>query len=184
MHVSAAMTRLPKLVKYREKDLIMSDVVSPKGSGIRPEIIVDGASPRKSSAERARSLAVTLCSMIPGHSQRMFPRQAANCVWALGTLYDMGIKVTDVKEEKFRRGGTSLMDVDRNNKLLEKSDRQVDSWRDSLDGLVARLQASGMSHGFSHAYASLLEVVSANDFSAMNAHGQPSEAAQLLKGEI
>ena len=39
-----------------------------------------------------------------------------------------------------------------------------------------------MSHGFSRAYASLLGVVSADSFAAMEAHGQPMEAAQLLKG--
>ena len=62
------------------------------------------------------------------------------------------------------------------------ADVKPEAWEDSLDGMVARLESAGMTHVFSHAYASLLEVISANSFSAMNAHGQPSEAAQLLKG--
>jgi len=194
VHVSAALTRLPKLVRYRDKDLVKTDVVSPKGSGIRPAVPVDGASPLRSGSELAKALATTLCSMIPGHCSRIYPRQAANCVWALGTLHGMGIKVTDPTDKKRRRGTPAAEAVDasegrasarsggKDSEALERKGGDV--LKDSLDGLVARMEASGMSRVFSRAYASLLEVVSADNFSAMKAHGQAAEAAQLLKGAV
>ena len=189
MHVSAALNRLPKLVRYREKDLVRTDVVLPRGSGIRPAVPIDSAVPRKSSSELAKALATTLCTMIPGHSRRMYPRQAANCVWALGTLHGMGIKVTDpVEKQKRRKGSGPVVEVSNERKSggVSPEGSRIPEAKDardgSLEGMVARMEASGMSHRFSHAYASLLEVVSADNFSAMNAHGQPSEAAQLLKG--
>ena len=75
VHISAALTRLPKLVTYREKDLVESGVVAPRGSGMLALLPADGASPRKGGAERARLLAKRLCTMIPHHAHRMYPRQ-------------------------------------------------------------------------------------------------------------
>ena len=189
MHVAAALTRLPKLVRYRGKDLVKTDAVAPKGSGVRAEVPVDGALPRRLDSERAEAIARTLCAQIPQHTSRMFPRQAANCVWALGTLHSKGVKVTEPgwgQEDRLDRGGISgSRRGGESTSPLADSPRMDDAYfKDTLEGMVARMEAAGMSPIFSHAYASLLEIVSANTFRAMEAHGQPAEAAQLLKGKL
>ena len=152
----------------------------PKGSGIRAEAPVDGASPRRLEAERAKAVAGRLLAMIPMHTGRMFPRQAANSIWALGTLHSMGIKVTEAAGPADRRRSPRKKGGEQSTaELLMQNDM---NFKDTLDGMVARMESAGMSHTFSHAYASLLEVVSADSFRAMESHGQPPEAAQLLKG--
>ena len=188
MHVAAALARLPKVVRYRDKDMVKTDVVIPKGSGIRAEAPVDGAVLRQLGSERAGALAGKLCAMIPGHTHRMFPRQAANCVWALGTLNSMGVTVPEAgrgagengRRPRGARGGEVSPPLA---VAGAPTDNDPSFFKDTLEGMVARIEAAGMSHGFAHAYASLLEVVSADAFRAMESHGQPVEAAQLLKGE-
>ena len=75
VHVAAALTRLPKLVQYRPKDMVHTGVVAPQGSGLRAQVPLPGAQPREGHIAQAKELSATLLAMLPEHAARFFPRQ-------------------------------------------------------------------------------------------------------------
>ncbi|GAX78573.1 hypothetical protein CEUSTIGMA_g6013.t1 [Chlamydomonas eustigma] len=185
IHVAAALCRLPKVLEYREKDMVKTDVVMPEGCGVLSRNPRPGSELRLSNRQKAQSLSRTLCMLIPSFpSERFQVRQAANCIWALGTLHKKGVKVVDSERmerrllDKMNIGGSKAGGV-----LLPGMEMKGDmALKDMISDLVQRMVNSNMSLAFVNAYASLLRVIAAKDFKGLHKHALPCEVAQLLKG--
>jgi hypothetical protein len=190
VHVSAALTKLPKLVHYREKDLVRSDVVLPKGTGVLAVRPAAGAAPRQQQAAEATALARLLLGMLPDHAHRLFPRQAANCIWALGRMHSMGLPVVQPPAPKRPSAPTpaapaaspALSPAGKEGEELREQDREEREDPNSLAQVEARLAGAGMDARFTRAFLCLLEVCCERGFAQLNAHAQPAEVVQLLKG--
>ena len=114
VHLSAALCRLPHLLRYRDKDLTATGVVLPT-HGLRPFVHKPGAKPKDSHAQLAAQLAAQLHAMLPAHVNGMYPRQVANGIWALGSLSKQGVPVPSELVEALlsllKRGNYSLLKV-------------------------------------------------------------------------
>jgi hypothetical protein len=116
---------------------------------------------------------------------RVHVRQAANCVWALGSLHNKGVKVSEATKMELRmhalgHGGQKMSAL--GTKLPGLEVLRDSDLKDMLGGLMERMLNSSMSPVFVNAYVSLLGVVAAHSFRDLHKHAKPCEVAQLLKG--
>jgi len=125
-HVSAALTRLPKVARFRQDELIQRAISATstripsfdpaaayKRGGLIRMLPVPGAQARRAYREAAAPLVVQLLQMILGQEslppgahlnaskkarrgliKNFTERNAANCVWALGTLHRNGVQIS------------------------------------------------------------------------------------------
>ncbi|KAG1676073.1 hypothetical protein FOA52_014938 [Chlamydomonas sp. UWO 241] len=191
VHVAAALTRLPKLVRFRTKDMVPSGVIAPHGTERRALEPKSGSKPAVESAEAATSLARQLCGLLPGVQDRLFPRQAANCVWALGRLHSLGLPVVEEPRTGKRTSKAQAPPAELSGgsgpdagALPGGGAAATVAGRDSLAAVTERLTACRMAPRFAKAYTSLLRVAAGprEDYAPLRAHATPAELGMLTKG--
>ncbi|PNG99150.1 hypothetical protein TSOC_015078, partial [Tetrabaena socialis] len=92
VHVAAAVTRLPHLLRYRPADLVdRSEQVVVQTPGLPRLRRKHGAQLRSVSSAVATELAAGLDALLPAHAKHFFPRQAACTIWAFGELRRAGV---------------------------------------------------------------------------------------------
>jgi hypothetical protein len=167
VHFSAALSRLPKLMRFRSKDLDKTDVVltsslSPPESHISqglhprseagPLTLAPGSAPRPGYSQRASALTFHLLSSLtrtqrhqkPGVRSPIFPRQSANCIWALGTLHSMGVPVIDEPKGNTRRKRSGMKKLPPSYPSHLLASPGVENPLNTLEALVERMQGSDM----------------------------------------
>lgn len=177
VHIAAALARLPKVLRYRDKDMVETGVVAPQGSGVRALRPIPGASPKQSHTARGTALALTLCGLLPAAAPRLYPRQVANCIWALGTLRGMGLPVVEPQPGERRR----QLSAAAGDRPPAQASALPSIEGATLDWLAGSMHLT-MGSTFTDAYVALLGVLAKGGFAALHAHVQPVEVAQLLKG--
>ena len=125
----------------------------------------------------------------------MFPRQSANCIWALGTLHSMGVSIVDepITDNKKKRRGQGVkyqlpsypeyyIPSPSHLSNPRSQPRWISDPQDGIEATIGRMAGANMSSEFITGYTSMLQAVCGNDYSLLFAHAQPCEVAQMLKG--
>jgi hypothetical protein len=143
--------------------MVPSGVVAPHGTERKALEPKSGAKPAVESSEAATSLARQLCGLLPGVQDRLFPRQAANCVWALGRLHSLGLPVVEEPRTGKRTSKASALSSAESSggsgpdagALTSIGVAATAAGRDSLAAVSERLSACRMAPRFTKVRASL-----------------------------